>query len=108
MKINDEKILEDEEKIVPYVCRFLGCTKRKYKEKREDGVEEYGVIKLSFSGKRKDNEEPWSSEQEQYTSVAKMKEICGDIPFDSRCLARFQAGSTPGAKLRLVSLKQID
>ncbi len=85
-----------------FKCRYLGS---QIKAKKDNDKEFYGAVTLVFHGVREDDGQPWYSVQEQYMSVDRMKEICKDIPFDTKCIATYTTGSTPGARQRLVSLE---
>ena len=87
-----------------YVGRFLGCQVKE----RKDKTDKYGVITIAYHGVRSDNKEPWYSVQDLFVSVENMKEVCADIPFDSKVEVQFVTGLTPGSKQRISKLTIIE
>lgn len=101
-----------------YFGRYLGSVETPRKRGDDgklpvgkDGKElsaTYGTIAIALFGTRTDNKQPWFTVCNEFTTVERMKELCADIPFDTKAKFVYETGVTPGAKQRLVQIEPVE
>lgn len=101
-----------------YFGRYLGSVETPRKRGDDgklpvgkDGKElsaTYGTIAIALFGTRTDNSQPWFTVRNEFTTTERMKELCADIPFDTKAKFVYETGVTPGAKQRLIQIEPVE